>query len=46
VVRVLPNTGTGSVELDEAMDSDALGLILAGALALAGVVAIGRRRLA
>ena len=44
----LPNTGAGAAkgEAEETADSKTLTMILAGALALAGAVAIGRRRLA
>ena len=47
-VTALPNTGSGPVagETEETADSKTLTMILTGALALAGAVAIGRRRLA
>jgi hypothetical protein len=47
-VTALPNTGSGPVAgvAEETADSTTLTMILTGVLALAGVVAIGRRRLA
>jgi hypothetical protein len=45
-VKALPNTGTGAGmgEAEETSSSSALVLILAGALAVAGFVAVGRKR--
>ena len=44
-VKVLPNTGSGG-EAEETESSATLVLILAGGLAVAGLVAVGRKRLA